>query len=461
MSPPTRSKSARISGFPDIPHDGQQNVAHKERLIPTEEPASSSNSNRDAPSKKSRPSPPDATPTYTIDLSRPPSERYVQVATEYKGFVSELTFLFRDIVAEMGVSAGFVTALARVFLWRLCSKEQTEEIRGISEATGVDMYLLVAFNVLLDLFMGCTSGGMRVKDGKISKMLHFRTLDWGMDALRRVIVQLEFVERAGGEVIARSITYVGFVGVLTGVRKDLSVSLNFRPYHNDDDSKMANVRFYGHHLLVLLGLRPSISSNLRDLIIPKRYGSKPSKGTTKPLPGLSEIMDEFPAIPTTAAYLIFSDGEHTAVMEKDRVTASTRTSKTFIVATNHDTAYEGDAPGHVPHAKQHTAIGMQDLIDESMDRKGCITAKWKRACRRYRRAHPDATDDDVSISKKTLIDWVEDYPITNEETHFAAIMDPKAGGVAWISRWEYSAVAMADDSSGAGTIMDEPLASGD
>lgn len=49
------------------------------------------------------------------------------------------------------------------------------------------MHLLVAFNVLLDLFMGCTSGGAKlsVED----RMLHFRTLDWGMDPLRKVIVQ--------------------------------------------------------------------------------------------------------------------------------------------------------------------------------------------------------------------------------------------------------------------------------
>jgi len=33
-------------------------------------------------------------------------------------------------------------------------------------------------------------------------------------------------------VIASTIGYVGFVGALTGVRKGLSVSLNFRPYHN-------------------------------------------------------------------------------------------------------------------------------------------------------------------------------------------------------------------------------------
>lgn len=34
-------------------------------------------------------------------------------------------------------------------------------------------------------------------------MLHFRTLDWGMDALRKVIVHLDFIQKPGGEVIVR------------------------------------------------------------------------------------------------------------------------------------------------------------------------------------------------------------------------------------------------------------------
>lgn len=65
------------------------------------------------------------------------------------------------------------------------------------------MYLLVAFNVLLDLWMSCTSGGARVSDSAgLETMLHFRTLDWSMDPLRKVVVHLDFVENPGGTVLA-------------------------------------------------------------------------------------------------------------------------------------------------------------------------------------------------------------------------------------------------------------------
>ena len=160
-------------------------------------------------------------PVHTIDLSLPPRRRYAALARAHAGHLSRLPPLFDDVAAAnpLGLSPAALARVARALLRRLHDAEQTEELRGISEAVGVEMWLLVAFNVLLDLFMGCTSGGARVRgEAGGSRMVHFRTLDWGMEALRLVVVQLEFVERAGGPVVARSVTYVGFVGMLTGVR---------------------------------------------------------------------------------------------------------------------------------------------------------------------------------------------------------------------------------------------------
>lgn len=148
----------------------------------------------------------DEPPRYTIDLSLPPRKRYQHIAADFKPQIATLPILFDEIVKDLraNISVERVRWLARLLLRRVYNKEENEELRGIQETTGVEMYLLVAFNVLLDLFMGCTSGAVRVKDDdKNTKMLHFRTLDWGMDALRKVIVHLDFVEKPGGEVIVR------------------------------------------------------------------------------------------------------------------------------------------------------------------------------------------------------------------------------------------------------------------
>jgi hypothetical protein len=146
-----------------------------------------------------------------------------------------ITPLFEKVLATLIPWAwlrGFIETLAFILLRRVYSDEETEELKGMSKASGVEMYFFVALNVLLDGLLGCTSGGVMVKSEKRkgkkaaegqeeSKMVHFRTLDWGMDELRSVLVVLEFVRSKSkdpGRVIATSITYAGFLGVLTGVR---------------------------------------------------------------------------------------------------------------------------------------------------------------------------------------------------------------------------------------------------
>lgn len=163
---------------------------------------------------------PDVPPIYTIDLSLPPAERYVAMASDLREQMHQLTGLFDETVGAVDPlpQYQFLRRVVQLLMRRLHSHEQTEELRGISRAIGIDMYLLVSFNVLLDVFMGCSSGGARVEGRDGRRMLHFRTLDWSQEELRKAVVQLEFVEGPGGQVIGRSITYAGYVGIVTGVR---------------------------------------------------------------------------------------------------------------------------------------------------------------------------------------------------------------------------------------------------
>ena len=380
-------------------------------------------------------------PNFVIDLLLPPIRRYQHVAKHFKTEIAALPFLFDELVQTLhpNISVNMVKKLAHLLLRRLHSTEQTEEIRGIQQVTGINIYLLVSLNVLLDLLMGCTSGGVRTrnKNGG-TKMLHFRTLDWGMDALRKVIVHLDFVQSPEGEVIASSITYAGFVGVLTGVRKGLSMSLNFRPCH-DASSRLTNFRFYWHHLLVLLGLRPSTASSLRRLLLPSQGRANPvaSRGST-----LEEIGKELPGAASTAAYLIFSDGDRTITMEKDHHKALVSSSTAFIVVTNHDDSEESHSITHeqfdsMPLQTLRTT-GMDALLEDSTERRKCMTSLWEHAIKKQRRISNKAdvsTEGSRSITKETLFRWMQKYPITNEETHFAAVMDPKAGKIVWIKRY--------------------------
>lgn len=417
MAPQTRSRTAPIASFPDPtqPADAsrkERSLAPEHELQPLKQ--------QDADNFDRVP------PKYTIDLSRPPAERYTEVVADFKPLLLQLPTLFDELVKEFGLPLKAVRRVARLLLRSVHSKEQTAELRGISKASGVDMYLLVCFNTLLDLFMGCSSGAARVKTEHGMRMYHFRTLDWSMDLLRQVVVQLEFVEKPHGPVISRSVTYVGFVGVLTGVREGLSISLNFRPYNNNNGSVRHMLRYCAHQLAVLLGFRPSICSHLREMLIP-RTQSNLWKRRKPELPTLGSIKRTFPSVRTSAAYLVFSDGDETTVFEKDRITAVQRSSNSFIAVTNCDVPQDGVTP-KMPATRLER---IQDLLDEADSRRQVLETQWGNIERRFRRRKPD----EAYAQPHDVIKLLMKYPIMNECTHYSVVMDPKAGDIAWARRW--------------------------
>lgn len=340
--------------------------------------------------------------------------------------------------------------------------------------------------------MGCTSGAALTKQphDTDAKMLHFRTFDWDMDELRWLIVKLEYVRGSeSNTVIATSVTYVGFVGVLTGVRRGLSISLNFRPNHNPGRF-LANYRFYGSHLLVLLGMRRSISSFLRkyilspdldhiqsqswlDRILKQKKSRIPSKTT------LDWIAENLPRVPTTAAYLIMCDGNSAIVFEKDHRSAVIQRSSSFVVATNSDIAkvsLAGQKEEAVEYDKGHDdrmieasnePLDLDDLIFLRGERRAHMQDAWEKKVKEkqekpstshdYSTAEPilsqlgcqsgptmdcrldvllDLCDDNqVTAMPSGVTEWINGYPVTNEMTHFAAIMDPTLGQVAWLRRY--------------------------
>ena len=424
-------------------------------------------------------------PVNQIDLSMSPRDRYTELARMYAPQIQQLTILFDELLEDLGIPSqqrNCIKLAARLLLRRLHSHEETEEIRGIAKAVGVSIYLLTSFNIILDLLMGCTSGSVRSLEPEQpmsqAKMLHFRTLDWGMDPLRSVIVQLDFIRSTSvtpQKVLASSITYVGFVGVLTGVRKDLSMSLNFRGVHNAT-TRAGHFQFYLHHLLVLLGMRQSISSLLRSHLLGNLGARDPCP------PTLAALADEIPPKPSTAAYLIFSDGKTTVTMEKDYRTALLRHSRSFIVMTNHDLNQSADTRSNNNSTRPELA-SLADVLSESTHRRKCIADKWKNKVRKEERrreregrisegltqsdkaesreaslrpmtmrsgrvkaemesisrdteATPNTMsfEDSVSVTSEKVISWVSAWPTTNECTHFAAVLDPAEGQVVWTQR---------------------------
>ena len=364
-------------------------------------------------------------PRFIIDLSVPPEHRYDHITPHLLAAVKDASVtaqfdeLLETLLPQMPVAQKVLHILARVFLRRVYSDEETAEIRGIAKSTGLSIHILVALNVMLDILLGCTSGGVRFRDSPNgeSKMIHYRVLDWGMDPLRSLIIELDFVAYQGGPVLATTVGYFGYVGVLTGVRPGLSISLNYRPHH-DTSTFFRRVSFRWHQLLVVLGFRPSISSTLRSFLLPSTPKSRDGHHFTttatnnndssdvknapsqlQPLTtSISTLLGQLSTSRSTAAYLILCTPQVAYSVEKDNCSASITSSVDFLATCNHDLSDETSPSGLTRQSRSQSqgkshgetqgeggtqgagvedATGMEFIVEDSLDRKEAVTRMWE------------------------------------------------------------------------------------
>src|SRR5271168_4121857 len=113
-------------------------------------------------------------------------------------------------------------------------------------------------------------------------------------------------------------------------REGLSISLNYRARINSKSSTFQN---RVHMLLILLGLRPSITSQLRHILF-----------SPDPVPTLQELASKFKKMTTSSCYLTFCTPSEVLIVEKDLKSAVIHTSDQFLAVTNHDAYMEKWSP---------------------------------------------------------------------------------------------------------------------
>ncbi|CAF4624720.1 unnamed protein product [Rotaria sp. Silwood1] len=157
------------------------------------------------------PKPERAVPTYVVNLDDPPMERWNQVATAFKSEPA----MADTLPAPYG-----------------------DEMKGISQATGLPLGEIVLYNIFYEASALCTS---MVAQDQYGNVFHVRNLDFGVfvgwdmsnntwiltEKLRTLIAQINFTRN--GEVLYKTTTFAGFIGVLTGLKPNVfSVSVNSR-----------------------------------------------------------------------------------------------------------------------------------------------------------------------------------------------------------------------------------------
>ena len=92
---------------------------------------------------------------------------------------------------------------------------------------------IVVMNLIYDITAGCTSIVASLANGSI---VHGRNLDYPLPGLANVTADVHFIRGAGGAPLFVGTTYLGYAGLLTGMRRTsaaasgLSISINERDH---------------------------------------------------------------------------------------------------------------------------------------------------------------------------------------------------------------------------------------
>jgi len=157
-------------------------------------------------------------PKFKIDLDEAPENRWNAVVKAYKNkFDGVMNVMDKLLEGFMGTILSWVTWYNsdRVFY--------IEELKAISEKSGVALERLIILQLCYELFACCTSVLINEND----KIIHYRTMDWEMPELKDLTIDVDFVRK--GHIIFSATTWAGYVGVMTATKPDVcTVALNYR-----------------------------------------------------------------------------------------------------------------------------------------------------------------------------------------------------------------------------------------
>lgn len=172
---------------------------------------------------------------FTIDLENDPEERWKAVIDEMR---ESLEVVMSEVETELD-SYGLGGKLWTGFLKQLGKVGGVlygKEIEAIARQIGADIGQMIAMQLSYEIHAACTS--VVIPYEKTGGSILARTLDWEMYGLDDLTINLN-VERSG-KLVFRCVTWAGFVGVLTGVRPGgYAVSLNHRATANGNLLKNA------------------------------------------------------------------------------------------------------------------------------------------------------------------------------------------------------------------------------
>jgi len=160
-----------------------------------------------------------------VNLDSNPYDRWADIVAPHKEDLLKVV----SQIDKISGSIPFIGSLGLEFVLNTIQQKidaggvlYYDELRGIADTIDVDVRRVILLQLCYEFFSACTCVSMLVED----EPALYRTMDWEMPELKPLTKQFEFMRN--GEIVFRSVSWVGYVGVFTGVRRGLALALNFR-----------------------------------------------------------------------------------------------------------------------------------------------------------------------------------------------------------------------------------------
>ena len=158
---------------------------------------------------------------YVIDLAKPGAERWNEVITDHAYHFQPVMDEIDKILKYSGLFGTLAPKLTHVMA-KMGTVKYHDEILSISKLSGFPLGKLVLMQICYEMFAACTS--VVIKNGNYN--IHYRTMDWEMEFLKPLTIEVEFVR--GDQHLFNAITWAGYVGIFTGVNSLYSLAVNYR-----------------------------------------------------------------------------------------------------------------------------------------------------------------------------------------------------------------------------------------
>lgn len=162
-------------------------------------------------------------PKRVIHLDQP--NRWTDLITEFK---VPLEQAYHKMISMLGkswsVTAATWTLKGILKTYSLAGKAMyLDELREISNIVNISVEELILIQLCYEMFAACISIIIERK----GRNIHYRTMDWDFDFLKRLTVELDF--RRENQTVFCATSWVGYIGVLTGmIPGKYSIALNYR-----------------------------------------------------------------------------------------------------------------------------------------------------------------------------------------------------------------------------------------